>query len=93
LWELPAEAVLDVEIVERRWVSKKTCPQLAVRRATAQGESTSHLRIEDIESWRDRLQAIIQPQGDAEAEEGDRELLPKAGRPYVRTPPPKRFAK
>ena len=91
LWEVPIAVIRGVGIVERRWISKKTCPQLAVRRATDQGESTIHLRIEDIESWRDRLQAIIQPQGDAEAEPGGGELQPKPGPRPARTPPRKRL--
>ncbi len=91
LWELPAEAVLGVEIVERRWISKKTCPQLAVRRATAHGESTIHLRIDDLESWRDRLQALIRTVDGAEAEPGGGELQPKPGPRPARTPPRKRL--
>jgi len=60
LLELPTASIRGVGIVEGRWVSKKTCPQLAVRRATARGESIIHLRVDDLEAWRDRLQALIE---------------------------------
>ena len=93
LWELPAEAVLGVEIVERRWVSKKTCPQLAVRWATEQGESTYYLRIEDIESRRDRLRAIIRSKRGPAPQPCGRRPPPKAGHLAARTPPRKRLAK
>lgn len=71
LLELAAEAIRGVEIVERRWVSKKTCPQLAVRRETAAGERDIHLRIENVEAWRDRVQGLVQPHDDAEPKADD----------------------
>lgn len=92
-WELPAEAVLGVEIVERRWVSRKTCPQLAVRRATEQGESTIHLRVDGLEVWRDRLRAIIRPKGDATPQPRGRRTPPKVGPLVTRAPPRKGLAK
>lgn len=71
LFELPTASVRGADIVERRWISKKTCPQLAVRQETPRGESTVHLRIDDIEVWRDRLQALIQAEAAPVREAGD----------------------
>lgn len=59
LFELPTARIRSVGIVERRWVSRKTCPQLAVRQASSRGESTIHLRTEDLEAWRGRLLELI----------------------------------
>lgn len=90
LWEVPIAVIRGAGIVERRWISKKTCPQLAVQRATAGGERAFHLRIEDIEIWQDRLQALIRTADGAEAEPGGGELQPKPGSGRARTPPRKR---
>ena len=83
LFELPTGKVRGAEIVERRWISKKTCPQLAVRQETPRGESTIHLRVDDLEGWRDRLRALTQPESDAVAKAGDACPQPNADEPVA----------
>ena len=52
LFELPLADIKGVAVVTARWVSKKTCEQLELRKETEKGVRKFRLRIEALQKWK-----------------------------------------
>ena len=91
LLEIPLVSVRHVGIVQGRWVSKKTCDQLALTKETPRGTRTIHLRIDPLQQL-EKWHGLIEGQTEEVCEDDDRrpERMPrprdpKTGRFVART--------
>jgi len=60
LFELPLASIKGVEVVTARWVSKKTCEQLELRKKTEKGTRIIRLRIEALQRWKGLIEEASQ---------------------------------
>ena len=58
-FRLLLSTIEEIKVVERRWVSKKTCQQLELRTEPKKGARTIHLRIEPLERWNEWLEQRV----------------------------------
>ena len=70
LFRLPLNTVKDIKVVERRWVSKRTCQQLELRTEREKGARTVHLRIEPLEKWNEWIEQRVKEAGNDVADTG-----------------------
>ena len=56
LFEVALASVRSVEIITRRWLSRRDCEQLVVTHQTRRGPRSVCMRTEDLERWRESIQ-------------------------------------
>ena len=85
LFALPLASIKGVEVVTARWVSKKTCEQLQLRRETEKGARTVRLRIEALEKWKGLVEQELRIVGSVPADRGPQKK-PQEERPEAVNP-------
>ena len=60
LFEMPLASIKRVQIITARWVSKKTCEQLELRKETEKGVRTFRLRIEALQRWKGLIEERLE---------------------------------
>ena len=68
LLEVPLADIGGVAIVTARWVSKKTCEQLELRKKTPKGLRIIRLRIEALHQWKALIEERLSTRESAPAE-------------------------
>jgi len=62
LFEVALASVQSVEVLTRRWLTRKSCEQLVVTYQTRRGPRSVCLRTEDLKEWRECIQKNLPSQ-------------------------------